>query len=83
VETVAISNPAQDPYYESAKQELIPCDFGYGILRYDIARLSITERVSENGTYEGNGLGCEPDFQLLMWTRKAKKLLGWDKKVRS
>lgn len=55
------------------------CDFGYGIMRYDIARLALNERIAKDGTYEGQGLASEFDFRLLEWTRKVKKFLEWDK----
>jgi len=50
-------------------------DFGYGTLRIDINRISITEKISKDGTYEGFGFACEFDFKLLEFTRKLKKFL--------
>ena len=62
------------------RHDLVLCDFGGGIRRYDIDRLCITEKIRDDGTYEGNGLACEFDFHLMDWTRKVKKFLGWEKK---
>ena len=54
------------------------CDFGYGIQRYDIGNICLTEKISDDGIYEGNGLACEFNFRLLEWTRKIKKFLRWN-----
>jgi len=55
--------------------KLYLCDFGYGILRYDIGRLSILEHHSKEGDYTGVGWGCDFDFKLLEFTRKMKDFL--------
>ncbi len=51
------------------------CDFGYGILRYDIGRIAITEKHSDQGDYTGNGWCCEFDFKLLEFCRRLKEFL--------
>ena len=68
---------------EHAKMQpprLYLCDFGYGIQRYDIDRLALHEDIAKDGTYEGMGLACQFDFQLLAWVREVKHFLRWDKK---
>ena len=57
------------------------CDFGAGILRYDIARISIAERIDNNGEYKGNSLACEFDFKLMAWVRRVKAFLGWNRRL--
>jgi len=56
------------------------CDFGYGILRYDIDRLSFHENIAKDGTHEGIGLASQYDFQLIAWVRVVKRFLGWNKR---
>ncbi len=58
-----------------ATPKLYLCDFGFGIQRYDIDKICITERISRDGIYEGNGLACEFNFRLLEWTRRVKDFL--------
>jgi hypothetical protein len=59
------------------------CDFGFGIQRYDIDKISFLEQISEDGSYTGLSLAADFDFSTksfsrLDWTRKVKKFLGWN-----
>jgi hypothetical protein len=59
------------------------CDFGFGIQRYDIDKISFLEQISEDGCYMGLSLAADFDFSMksfsrLDWTRKVKKFLGWN-----
>ena len=38
------------------------CDFGYGIRRYDIGKVSILENIADDGTYRGQGWAVQFDF---------------------
>ena len=38
------------------------CDFGYGIKRYDIGKLSILENIADDGSYRGQGWAVQFDF---------------------
>jgi len=51
------------------------CDFGYGVLRVDVGRISIVEKVSENGDYAGLSWACQFDFGLLEFMRRLRKFL--------
>jgi len=42
--------------------KLYLCDFGYGIRRYDIGKLSIIEDVADDGTYRGQSWAVQFDF---------------------
>lgn len=57
------------------ESKLYLCDYGYGIWRYDIGRICITEHHSKDGDYEGNSWACEFDFKLLEFTRRLKEFL--------
>ena len=67
----------------SKTPKLYLCDFGFGIQRYDIDKISILEQIGDDGSYKGLSLGADFDFSIksfkrLDWTRKVKKFLRWN-----
>ena len=40
------------------------CDFGWGIRRYDIGKVSICEEITDDGIYKGQGWAVQFDFSL-------------------
>lgn len=56
--------------------KLFLCDFGAGVLRIDIDRISLTENIDyKNGDWKSWGIACDFDFKLLEFTRKLKEFL--------
>jgi len=54
------------------------CDFGWGIRRYDIGKVSICEELADDGTYRGLGWAVQFDFSLatIRFLHRLSKFMG-------
>lgn len=59
------------------------CDFGWGIRRYDIGKLSICEEIADDGRYRGQGWAVQFDFSLatLEFLHRLYKFMGKKKEA--